>query len=39
MDMLMIVGIVTLVARLFLDVLTAYLDPRIRYDVGGLLQT
>jgi peptide/nickel transport system permease protein len=38
MDMLMIVGFVTLVARLFLDVLSAYLDPRIRFDVGGLSQ-
>jgi peptide/nickel transport system permease protein len=38
MDMLMIVGVLTLVARLFLDVLSAYLDPRIRYDVGGLAQ-
>jgi peptide/nickel transport system permease protein len=31
MDMLLIVGLLSLVARLVLDVLIAYLDPRIRY--------
>ena len=33
MDTLLIVGVLSLVARLLLDVITAYLDPRIRY--GG----
>ena len=32
MNTLLIVGLLSLVARLLLDVLTAYLDPRIRYD-------
>jgi peptide/nickel transport system permease protein len=32
MDTLMIVGFLSLVARLLLDVLIAYMDPRIRYD-------
>ncbi|MGD2205215.1 MAG: ABC transporter permease [Anaerolineae bacterium] len=32
MNTLLIVGILSLAARLFLDVLIAYLDPRIRYD-------
>ncbi|MBL7164639.1 MAG: ABC transporter permease [Anaerolineales bacterium] len=32
MDTLLIVGVLSLVARLLLDVITAYLDPRIRYD-------
>ncbi len=32
MDILLIVGVVALVARLILDILTAYLDPRIRYS-------
>lgn len=31
MDVLLIVGVLSLVARLVLDVLIAYLDPRIRY--------
>ncbi|HEY43102.1 MAG TPA: ABC transporter permease [Anaerolineae bacterium] len=31
MGVLLIVGLISLVARLFLDVLAAYLDPRIRY--------
>jgi peptide/nickel transport system permease protein len=31
MGTLLIVGVISLVARLVLDVLTAYLDPRIRY--------
>lgn len=32
MNTLLIVGLLSLVARLILDVLIAYLDPRIRYD-------
>lgn len=32
MATLLIVGIVSLIARLFLDVVIAYMDPRIRYD-------
>jgi len=32
MNILLIVGVVALVARLILDILTAYLDPRIRYS-------
>jgi peptide/nickel transport system permease protein len=32
MIMLLIVGVISLIARLFLDVMIAYLDPRIRYD-------
>jgi ABC-type dipeptide/oligopeptide/nickel transport system permease component len=28
----MIVGVLALVARLFLDILIAYTDPRIRYE-------
>jgi ABC-type dipeptide/oligopeptide/nickel transport system permease component len=32
MATLMLVGVISLVARLFLDVIIAYLDPRIRYD-------
>ncbi len=32
MDILLIVGVIALVARLILDILTAYLDPRIRYS-------
>jgi peptide/nickel transport system permease protein len=38
MDIMVIVGLIALVARLALDVLYAYLDPRIRYGaevVGG----
>jgi len=31
MNTLLLVGIISLVARLFLDIITAYLDPRIRY--------
>jgi peptide/nickel transport system permease protein len=31
MNTLLLVGILSLVARLFLDIITAYLDPRIRY--------
>jgi peptide/nickel transport system permease protein len=33
MNTLLLVGVLSLVARLFLDIITAYLDPRIRY--GG----
>ena len=32
MNTLLIVGSLSLIARLFMDVLTAYLDPRIRFD-------
>ena len=32
MNTLLIVGAIALIARLFLDVLLAYLDPRIRYS-------
>jgi len=32
MNTLLIVGVLSLVARLILDVLSAYLDPRIRFD-------
>jgi peptide/nickel transport system permease protein len=32
MMILMIVGVLALVARLFLDILIAYTDPRIRYE-------
>lgn len=32
MATLLLVGIVSLIARLFLDVVIAYMDPRIRYD-------
>ena len=32
MDTLLIVGIITLGARLLIDVIAAYLDPRIRYQ-------
>jgi peptide/nickel transport system permease protein len=31
MGILLVVGFISLVARLFLDILAAYLDPRIRY--------
>jgi ABC-type dipeptide/oligopeptide/nickel transport system permease component len=31
MATLMLVGVISLVARLFLDIIIAYLDPRIRY--------
>jgi peptide/nickel transport system permease protein len=31
MNTLLLVGAIALVARLFLDVLIAYLDPRVRY--------
>jgi peptide/nickel transport system permease protein len=34
MTMLLIVGVLSLVARLFLDVIIAYVDPRIRYESG-----
>ena len=32
---LLLIGVLSLVARLFLDVLHAYLDPRIRYDTSS----
>jgi peptide/nickel transport system permease protein len=32
---LLMVGLLTALARLFLDVLYAYLDPRIRYETGS----
>ncbi|MGD8398748.1 MAG: ABC transporter permease, partial [Anaerolineae bacterium] len=32
MAMLLVVGLLALVARLFLDVIIAYFDPRIRYE-------
>jgi ABC-type dipeptide/oligopeptide/nickel transport system permease component len=32
MGVLIIIGVLALVVRLFLDVLAAYLDPRIRFD-------
>jgi len=31
MGILLFIGLLSLIARLFLDVLTAYLDPRIRF--------
>ena len=31
MNTLLIVGVLSLVARLLLDIITAYIDPRIRY--------
>ena len=33
---LLIVGVASAIARLSLDIASAYLDPRIRYDVGSL---
>lgn len=35
MGILALVGLLTLVARLFLDIAYAYLDPRVRYRVTG----
>jgi len=32
MGAMLLIGLFSLAARLFLDVLYAYLDPRIRYD-------
>lgn len=32
---LLLVGVLTALARLFLDILYAYLDPRIRYETGS----
>lgn len=39
MNILLIVGFLSLFARLVLDVLTAYLDPRIRYVEGHITTT
>jgi peptide/nickel transport system permease protein len=39
MNTLLVVGLLSLFARLVLDVLTAYLDPRIRYVEGQITAT
>jgi peptide/nickel transport system permease protein len=36
MGILLFIGLLSLIARLFLDVLTAYLDPRIRFGSGSV---
>jgi ABC-type dipeptide/oligopeptide/nickel transport system permease component len=33
---LLVVGMASAMARLILDIVYAYLDPRIRYDTGSL---
>jgi peptide/nickel transport system permease protein len=37
MGVLLMIGVLALIARLFLDVLTAYMDPRIRFGEGESL--
>jgi peptide/nickel transport system permease protein len=36
MSVMLIVGVISLVARLILDVVVAYMDPRIRFSESGV---